>query len=58
MVDGLDTTKQSPITRALLVTDTSVTRYGIDLILDGRIEYPGTPLMTVGSEERVGCVTA
>ncbi len=44
--------------RALLMTDTSVTRCGVDLVLDSRIEYPGTPPMTVGSEERVGCVTA
>jgi riboflavin-specific deaminase-like protein len=46
------------LARALLMTDTSVTRYGVDLVLDSRIEYPGTPPMTVGSEERVGCVTA
>ncbi len=44
--------------RALLMTDTSVTWCGVDLVLDSRIEYPGTPPMTVGSEERVGCVTA
>jgi riboflavin-specific deaminase-like protein len=44
--------------RALLMTDTSVTRYGVDLVLESRIEYPGTLPMTVGSEERVGCVTA
>jgi diaminohydroxyphosphoribosylaminopyrimidine deaminase / 5-amino-6-(5-phosphoribosylamino)uracil reductase len=44
--------------RALLMTDTSVTRYGVVLVLESRIEYPGTPPMTVGSEERVGCVTA
>jgi diaminohydroxyphosphoribosylaminopyrimidine deaminase / 5-amino-6-(5-phosphoribosylamino)uracil reductase len=46
------------LARTLLMTDTSVTRYGVDLVLDSRIEYPGTPPMTVGSEERVGCVTA
>jgi 5-amino-6-(5-phosphoribosylamino)uracil reductase/diaminohydroxyphosphoribosylaminopyrimidine deaminase/5-amino-6-(5-phosphoribosylamino)uracil reductase len=46
------------LTRALLMTDTSVTRYGGDLVLDSRIEYPGTPPMSVGSEERVGCATA
>jgi len=44
--------------RALLMTDTSVTRYGVDLVLESRIEYPGTPPMTAGSEEGVGCVTA
>ncbi len=45
------------LTRALLMADTSVTRCGVDLVLDSRIEYPGTPPMTVGGEERVGCVT-
>ncbi len=53
VVDPLDTTKQSPITRASLVTDTPVTPYGVDLLVDGRIECPGTPPMTAGSEERV-----
>ncbi len=43
--------------RALLMTDTSVTYYGVDLILDGRVEYPGTPPVTDESEEAVGCVT-
>jgi hypothetical protein len=42
----------------LLITDTSVTCYGVDLVLDGRIEYPGTPPVSVESEERVACVTA
>jgi riboflavin-specific deaminase-like protein len=46
------------LTRALLMTDKSVTRYGVDLVLDSRIEYPGTPPMTVGSKELIGCVTA
>jgi diaminohydroxyphosphoribosylaminopyrimidine deaminase/5-amino-6-(5-phosphoribosylamino)uracil reductase len=46
------------LARTLLMTDTSVTRYGVDLVLESRIEYPGTPPMTVGSEERIGCVTA
>jgi hypothetical protein len=41
-----------------LMTDTSVTHYGVDLVLDGRIEYPGTLPMSVESEERTGCVTA
>jgi diaminohydroxyphosphoribosylaminopyrimidine deaminase / 5-amino-6-(5-phosphoribosylamino)uracil reductase len=45
------------LARALILTDTSVTPYGVDLVLDGRIEYPGTPPMTVESEERVGCIT-
>jgi 5-amino-6-(5-phosphoribosylamino)uracil reductase/diaminohydroxyphosphoribosylaminopyrimidine deaminase/5-amino-6-(5-phosphoribosylamino)uracil reductase len=46
------------LARALLITDTSVTCYGVDLVLDGRIEYPGTPPVSVESEERVACVTA
>ena len=58
MVDDLDTTKQSPIIRALLMTDTSVGRYGVDPVIGGRIEYLDTPPMTAGSEERIGCVTA
>ena len=45
------------LARALLMTDTSVTRYGLDLVLDGRIEYPGTPTMTAESEGSVGYVT-
>jgi len=46
------------LARALILTDTSVTPYGVDLVLDGRIEYPVTPPMTIESEERAGCVTA
>jgi riboflavin-specific deaminase-like protein len=46
------------LARTLLMTDTSVTRCGVDLVLDGRIEYPVTPPMTVGGEERAGCITA
>src|SRR5687768_14055721 len=45
------------LARTLIITDTSVTRYGLDLVLDGRIEYPGTPTMTAESEGSVGCVT-
>lgn len=44
------------LARALIVTDTSVTPYGIDLIFDSRIEYPDDP--ADGSKEPVGCVTA
>ncbi|HET7270034.1 MAG TPA: dihydrofolate reductase family protein, partial [Rubrobacter sp.] len=44
------------LARALLMTDTSVTPYGLDLVLDGRIEYPRALPMTVESEERVACV--
>jgi diaminohydroxyphosphoribosylaminopyrimidine deaminase / 5-amino-6-(5-phosphoribosylamino)uracil reductase len=46
------------LARTLRMADASVSPYGVDLILDGRIEYPVTPQMTVESEERVGCVTA
>jgi 5-amino-6-(5-phosphoribosylamino)uracil reductase/diaminohydroxyphosphoribosylaminopyrimidine deaminase/5-amino-6-(5-phosphoribosylamino)uracil reductase len=46
------------LARTLLMTDTSVTPCGVDLILDSRVEYPGTPAMTVESKERIGCVTA
>jgi diaminohydroxyphosphoribosylaminopyrimidine deaminase / 5-amino-6-(5-phosphoribosylamino)uracil reductase len=45
------------LTRSLIVTDTLVTPYGVDMILEGRVEYPGTPAETVASEESVGCVT-
>ncbi len=46
------------LARALIMADTSVTPCGVDLILDGRVEYPGSPPMTVESQEDVGCVTA
>jgi diaminohydroxyphosphoribosylaminopyrimidine deaminase / 5-amino-6-(5-phosphoribosylamino)uracil reductase len=42
---------------ALIIADMSVTHYGVDLVLDGRVEYPDIPPMTVESEERVACVT-
>ena len=45
------------LARTLLMTDTSVTPYGVDLVLDSWIEYPDTPPMIVESEERIGCVT-
>jgi diaminohydroxyphosphoribosylaminopyrimidine deaminase / 5-amino-6-(5-phosphoribosylamino)uracil reductase len=45
------------LARTLLMTDTSVTRCGVDLVLDGRIEYPVTPPMTIESEERAGYIT-
>ena len=45
------------LARALLMTDTSVTHYGVDLVLDGHIEYPTTPPISVDAEERVGCTT-
>jgi diaminohydroxyphosphoribosylaminopyrimidine deaminase / 5-amino-6-(5-phosphoribosylamino)uracil reductase len=46
------------LTRSLIMTDTSITPCGVDLILDSRVEYPGKPAVSVASEERVGCVTA
>jgi 5-amino-6-(5-phosphoribosylamino)uracil reductase/diaminohydroxyphosphoribosylaminopyrimidine deaminase/5-amino-6-(5-phosphoribosylamino)uracil reductase len=46
------------LARALIVTDTLVTPYGVDLVLDSRVEYPGTVAMTVESKEHIGCVTA
>jgi diaminohydroxyphosphoribosylaminopyrimidine deaminase / 5-amino-6-(5-phosphoribosylamino)uracil reductase len=43
---------------ALTLADTSVTPCGVDLILDGRVEYPDPPPVTVeSSEEAVRCVT-
>ena len=45
------------LARALLMTETSVTHYGVDLVLDGRIKYPGTPPMTVENEVYARCVT-
>ena len=46
------------LARTLIMADTSVTSCGGDLILDGRIEYPGPRPMIVRSEEGLGCVTA
>jgi diaminohydroxyphosphoribosylaminopyrimidine deaminase/5-amino-6-(5-phosphoribosylamino)uracil reductase len=48
----------SELAGAMIVTDTSVTPYGADLVFDGRVEYPITPAKAVESEEGVGCVTA
>ena len=45
------------LARTLIMADTCVTPYGVDLVLDGRIEYPATPPMSVDAEERVGCIT-
>jgi riboflavin-specific deaminase-like protein len=43
---------------AMILADTSVTSCGVDLILDGRVEYPAPPPVIVESgEEAVGCVT-
>jgi riboflavin-specific deaminase-like protein len=46
------------LARNLIITDTLVSSYGVDLILDGRVEYPGAPTVTIESKERTGCVTA
>ena len=48
----------SELAGAMIVTDTSVTPYGADLVFDGRVEYSITPAMAVDSEDGVGCVTA
>src|SRR5829696_4881155 len=45
------------LARILIMADTSVTPCGVDQILDGRVEYPGSPTVAVESEECVGCVT-
>jgi hypothetical protein len=49
IVDGVDTTNIAPIPRPF------VTRYGADLVFDGRIEYPEKPTI-VESEKDLGCV--
>ena len=46
------------LARALIMTDTSIAPCGVDLILDSRVEYPGTVAMSLESKERIGCVTA
>ncbi len=43
--------------RALIMADMSVTPCGVDLILDGRVEYPYIPPEAVENEEWFGCVT-
>jgi riboflavin-specific deaminase-like protein len=48
----------SELAGAMILTGTSVTPYGADLVFDGRVEYPITPAMAVDSEEGVGCATA
>ena len=45
------------LARALTMADTSVTACGVDLIVDGRIEYPGALPVAAEREEAVGCVT-
>jgi riboflavin-specific deaminase-like protein len=48
----------SELARTLIVTDTSVISFGEDLVLDGRVEYPGAPPKTVETREDPECVTA
>jgi riboflavin-specific deaminase-like protein len=45
------------LARALILADTLVTPCGVDLILDGRVEYPSATPVTVESEEWFKCVT-
>ncbi len=46
------------LARTLIMTDTSVTPYGVDLVMDGRVRYPAGPADAVERGEGVGCVTA
>jgi diaminohydroxyphosphoribosylaminopyrimidine deaminase / 5-amino-6-(5-phosphoribosylamino)uracil reductase len=46
------------LARSLVVTDTSVTTYGEDLVLEGRVGYPGAPPTTVETRKDLGCITA
>ena len=48
----------SELARTLIVADAAVTPYGADLVLDGRVDYPDAPPMTVETREDLGCVTA
>ena len=45
------------LARTLIVTDTSLTPYDENLVLDGRVEYPHAPPITVETQEDLGCVT-
>jgi diaminohydroxyphosphoribosylaminopyrimidine deaminase / 5-amino-6-(5-phosphoribosylamino)uracil reductase len=45
------------LARTLIVTDTLTSRYGEDIVLEGRVEYPHVPPMTVETQEDLGCVT-
>jgi hypothetical protein len=51
MMGNVDAEKKDASSRPV------VTPYGVDLILDGRVEHPGTPAVGLASEEGVGCVT-
>src|SRR5215208_5298244 len=46
------------LARSLMVADTSVTRWGADLVFEGRVEYPLAPPATVESKKGEGCGTA
>ena len=46
------------LVRTARMTDTSNTPCGVALVLDGRIEYPLTQVMTVETQEGFGCITA
>ena len=57
-IEGVGDLGIRELTGALILADTSVTPCGVDLILDGRVEYQVPPPVTVeSSEEAVGCVT-
>jgi diaminohydroxyphosphoribosylaminopyrimidine deaminase/5-amino-6-(5-phosphoribosylamino)uracil reductase len=45
------------LARTLIMADASVTPCGVDLVLDGRVRYPGNPANAVEREGCVGCVT-
>jgi 5-amino-6-(5-phosphoribosylamino)uracil reductase/diaminohydroxyphosphoribosylaminopyrimidine deaminase/5-amino-6-(5-phosphoribosylamino)uracil reductase len=45
------------LARALVLTDKSVTSYGVDLVLEGQVEYPDNLPVTIESEGSVRCVT-
>ena len=46
------------LARAMIVTHTSVTRYGANLVFEGRVAYPLAPPASIESEEGAGCATA
>jgi diaminohydroxyphosphoribosylaminopyrimidine deaminase / 5-amino-6-(5-phosphoribosylamino)uracil reductase len=46
------------LARAMIVTPTSVTPYGADLVFEGRVAYPLAPPGPIESEEGAGCATA
>jgi hypothetical protein len=45
------------LARILIVTNMSLTPYGENLVLDGRVEYPDAPPINVETQEDLGCVT-